>query len=219
MNFEEEISALSQRILNEDLFDRLLQSYLDEEDKDPISKSENDYTEGRAALTAALSPESLKAVEKLEQLYHDYALQSMRYAFQRGIYGGFQQYLDPEASEQPFQTLVIEAGAIQGTPLNDARSLLSLSLEQPTSALQAVLNAELNEHLISIDAAWEDRAYGIMRHAFYLGYRITLRLLTGTEPYGVLHRMQGKLLLTEYELGFLVPRRDREVFRLGESDA
>ena len=72
------------------------------------------------------------------------------------------------------------------------------------------------EHVKSVYCGWEDRLYGVLRYAFYMGYRYALYIIEEVEPIGVTSHMVEKILMTEYEIGFTTTVADRERRRGGK---
>jgi hypothetical protein len=64
--------------------------------------------------------------------------------------------------------------------------------------------------LISVYSAWDSRLYGVLRHSFYLGYRYAISVIDNVKPLSVSLDMTGKILLTEYELGFIRTLSEQE---------
>ena len=64
--------------------------------------------------------------------------------------------------------------------------------------------------MISIQVAWDEREFGVLRHGLYLGYRFGLSILESVQPLGTIQNMRGQILLTEYELGLLMTGDERE---------
>lgn len=70
------------------------------------------------------------------------------------------------------------------------------------SSISEELSPWHQEYIISVESAWEERLYGILRHAFYLGYRHALSSVRDTDTSSQPLDFSDMLATVEYELGF-----------------
>lgn len=65
-----------------------------------------------------------------------------------------------------------------------------------TNKLLAALREQLDEaggeHFTSIEVAWDERVYGTLRYAFYLGYRYAFSIVEDVAPDGSVMDIIGK---------------------------
>lgn len=64
--------------------------------------------------------------------------------------------------------------------------------------------------MISVYSAWDNRLYGVLRHSFYMGYRYAIEIINHVKPLSASINMNDKILLTEYELGFIRTLSEQE---------
>ena len=62
-------------------------------------------------------------------------------------------------------------------------------------------NGERQEHLTSIECAWEQRVHWAACHSFYCGYRAAVKVLTAVDGVNAFDMIPHTLLL-EYHLGY-----------------
>ena len=63
---------------------------------------------------------------------------------------------------------------------------------------------EIQEHIVSVDCAWSQRAYSASISGFYCGYRAAVAILDRIEPYsGCSVKMTARILSMEHRLGYI----------------
>ena len=72
------------------------------------------------------------------------------------------------------------------------------------------LDTDSRDHVTSIYLGWDNRLYGLLWRAFYLGYRYSLSIIDTVEPNGIQMSMVEKILVTEHEIGLTKTLSERE---------
>ena len=57
-------------------------------------------------------------------------------------------------------------------------------------------------HVVSIETTWGEREDGVLRYAFYLGYRYAASILYSVDKAENYSKLMNMILLAEHELGF-----------------
>lgn len=218
LNTKSELKHMEGRMLDDTLLDKLLEAYLSEMEGSPdkhdhISEEEN--REASEAFAAALSEAEKDELRNLESCGRDIIREGMRFAFPRGIYAGFLHFYKEKPPEHLFFDL-IESKAITITyemqRVHEALSGQAEELERMIreSHRKPEIREPLLYHLTSIVCAWKDREFGVMRHAFYLGYRYALSMIRSIVSQSEYDGLIAKTLLLEHELAFTQTREERE---------
>lgn len=208
MNVIIDFASLRERMFNDQLLDGLLGAYRREMEAADFTLPEDEYLEGKQALAPILSPQQLFLLEQAETLCRENMKYAMAFAFFQGCRAFFQQLFSRKPLEQPFHSLIVEQLL---TMPNMAGHSIFYERHNRVQDIYQTLSGELNpwrqEHLTSVESAWDERLYGVLRHAFYLGYcqaMDSVRNCDGSRPSPDFPEM---LALIEYELGF-DPNRD-----------
>ncbi|RKJ67736.1 hypothetical protein D7X33_24760 [Butyricicoccus sp. 1XD8-22] len=210
-----ELEHMETRMLNGKLLDTLLNAYLTEIEDSDDQVSETEYQESSEALAAALSEAEKDELHILEGYGRVLLLEGMRFAFPRGIYAGFRHLYDENPPETLFSDL-IHCNACELPPeMCCAQQVFRHQLDALDKMVyEARPNPEAHKpllyHLASIDCTWGDRQYGIMRHAFYLGYRYALSIIRDIDTIPAYSKITAKTLLLEHELAFTFTLEERE---------
>lgn len=211
MNVKKELEAIKDRIFTEELLETVLAAYRQEMEEIGYGVSEKEYAQGKGALASVLDQEQKALLAKAERACWEDLAWGLRLAFDRGVFAGFQQYFVPDAPANPFQKLIMD-----GTKPYKPRCTEGPAGEEEADSLFPRLHGQLDEgaqeHLVSIEAAWEDRLYGVLRYGFYMGYRASLSVIQELFPAEGFLNMVGKVFLTEHELGLTETREERERF-------
>lgn len=211
MNIKKELNIMQERMFNDELLDTLITAYVQEREEHGIEDGEREYRTAKEALPALLSEEQKAALEKAEALCRENLRYAMRFSFSQGCYAGFQQFFVKDTPEDPFQTYV--ANQIMLVPNMSRYVEYDMRRDEINAIfekLKGALRGEGREHMISLDSEWDNRLYGVLRHSFYMGYRYALSLIDTPCRIGEISYITGKILMTEYLLGFTATREERE---------
>lgn len=211
MHIKNELQRMTERMFISDLLDAILSAYKTEMDDAGYGASEGDYRRGVAALADALDDIQKTQLSQLENLQMENVRYAVQFSFSRGMYVGFEQFFVEAPMESPFYTLV-ENELLSQPQMKKyaAYSSRKDQCNQLSEHLSAQLDDALKEHLVSIDVAWDDRFFGVLRHSFYLGYRHALSILHDIHPLSTSISMTNQILITEHELGFTSTVEERE---------
>lgn len=210
MQMKTELEAMADRMFDNDLLDKVLAAYKQEMRGDGIDIAEREYDEGTRALAAALTQEQKRSLSEMESLYADNAKYALQFGFTRGVYVGFQQFFVKDTTKQPFEKYVADPILKQPqTSCYGEYSNRQIKLNEICTMLKEQLDEANGEHLISVCCGWEERLNGVLRHAFYMGYRYAISMIEEVEPLGT-YQMIEKTLMTEYEIGFISTTEERE---------
>ena len=203
MNITVELSAIREYMFNDRLLDSLLDACNREMEAADCTIVREEYLQGKAALCPALRDEQRAALEKAESLCRENMKYAMEFAFFQGCCGFFHQLFSKDRLERPFQGLVVEE--ILTLP-GMARHKDYYKKRQETNLLFQTLSSQLprrsQEELTSVESFWDEQLYGVLRHAFYMGYRRAMESVkysVGTQP----SKNYGDMLaMLEYELDY-----------------
>lgn len=209
MYIQNELNAMTQRMLNEDLLNTILDACRQEQDETGSEEIGLCYREGSDALAAILDENQQAMLAEAEETYREIMRRAMKFCFVRGLYAGFQQFFTEDATARPFETFV------EAPTLGQERDYLPWSEPlRRTLELQNALHAQLDdagrEHLTSISAAWDTWFLGVRRFTFYLGYRYALSAVDDAGPMASTMHMVSKILQTEHNLAFTFTWAERE---------
>lgn len=203
MNIIIELSAMRKRMFNDKLLNSLLEDYKREMEEAGFTLTEEEYGEGKEALSSILDDRQAAQLKEAEDLCWENMKYAMEFAFFQGCRGFFQQLFSKDPPKLPFKSLV----------LNKIMTMPSMSLHNGYyetrekfmdifSSISEELSPWHQEYIISVESAWEERLYGILRHAFYLGYRHALSSVRDTDTSSQPLDFSDMLATVEYELGF-----------------
>lgn len=211
MNVEKELQAMSQRIFNQD-YDRFIQSWLTEQEEDSyFADIEGDYKKAISYLSQHMDETQSGELAGLERLFKERQKYAVHYCFSCGQYAVFEQFFGGDGADDDAFHRLVEEGlmTIPGMERHVSFHENAIKCLALIKHLCKVLGHEGEEHIISIESAWEERIHSAALSAFYCGYRAGLAVLERIKPIGSLH-MAGHLLMTEYELGLTTTYQQRE---------
>ena len=211
MNVKNELKALAERMFNDELLDTLLEAYRQEADEDGYVIVEKEYSEGTEALSTILNEEQKTALIKMEKLCEENIRYGVKFGFASGVFAGFQQFFVEETTKQPFENFIDnEILKEPNIKKHGGYYQRRCELNDINTALEEQLDTDNREHLISVYSAWDNRLYGVLRHSFYMGYRYAIEIINHVKPLSASINMNDKILLTEYELGFIRTLSEQE---------
>lgn len=211
MYVKKELQLMFERMFSENLFKTVLEGYIKEMDEDGTGISEQEYIQGKKELALILNEEQTAALLEMESLCEKNVKYALRFGFTQGTYVGFQQFFVEETTQEPFEDFVVNQLLTEPhmkrygeyyqrrTQFNEINRVLEIQLDNNG-----------REHLISVYSGWENRLYGVLRHAFYMGYRYALSIINEVGPCGTYMKIIDKILLTEHELCFTRTVTERE---------
>ncbi len=196
MRFSSELKAIDDRLFCNDLIERAVSAYKQEINDDLMNVNEKEFEEGMKFLSSVLTIEQKAKLSEMEKLFIENINYAFRFAFMRGLYAGFQQYFVQDTTKNPFEDLVINQ------LLTNPNSIYHILTDS--------LDTNSREHVTSVYLGWDNRLYGILWQAFYLGYRYSLSAIDTVEPNGIQIAMVEKILVTEHEIGLTKTLSERE---------
>ncbi len=216
MQIKNELEAMTERMFDDDLLSKVLETYKQEMRADEIDTAEREYDEGAQALASVLTDEQKRSLSEMESLYADNAKYALGFAFTRGIFVGFQQFFVKDTTKQPFEDFVIDQILKQPHMSRyDEYNNRQIKLNEICKTIEEQLDEANKGHLISVCCGWEERIHGVLRHAFYMGYRYALSIIEDVAPIGATYQIIEKTLMTEYEIGFISTTEERERCQAG----
>lgn len=182
MNLQDKLNAIFKRIASDKKLSELFNAYLlsvkqIEHDENLIT--DTDYTEGKAALEQMLSDEQKTVLADIEKSWRKNIKLMMIFGFFSGLCVNLKKTSVVD-EERLFDELIVNAvltkpGIINYPDYyNERQHTLKLS-----ASLECQLDEDGKEHLVSIECAWDEKLYNILRHAFHLG----LLIADTTYPY------------------------------------
>lgn len=211
MNVKNELKALAERMFNDELLGTLLEAYQQEANEDGYGIVEKEYSEGTEALSTILNEEQKTALIKMEKLCEENIRYGVKFGFASGVFAGFQQFFVEETTKQPFEDFIDnEILKKPNIKKHGGYYQRRCELNDINTALEEQLDTDNREHLISVYSAWDNRLYGVLRHSFYMGYRYAIEIINHVKPLSASMNMIDKILLTEYELGFIRTLSEQE---------
>lgn len=211
MNVKNELKALAERMFNDELLGTLLEAYQQEANEDGYGIVEKEYSEGTEALSTILNEEQKTALIKMEKLCEENIRYGVKFGFASGVFAGFQQFFVEETTKQPFENFIDnEILKEPNIKKHGGYYQRRCELNDINTALEEQLDTDNREHLISVYSAWDNRLYGVLRHSFYMGYRYAIEIINHVKPLSASMNMIDKILLTEYELGFIRTLSEQE---------
>ena len=168
--------------------DNILDAYKMEMEKENLSFIENDYAKGKAALDYRLNDEQKRLLSDIEASCQSGLEWAVRFGYFRGLYSGFQTEFTPTSAET-FQSLVDDElkmpNMLRYPEYSEERSRAQKMYER----LYGQLDDYTQEHLASIESAWDERLYGVLRHAFSIGFHWAISIADDVQ-----HRKPGKII-------------------------
>ena len=178
MNLQDRLTALHKRMFTAEMPDILLDAYHMEMELRGFTIPEDDYKKGKAVLEHSLTDEQKSTLASVEASWEKNMKWSVGFGFLRGLYAGFQKAFVPDAPEDDFQTLVVDELLTMPSMqhyteyYNERQKALLMH-----TCLYDQVNDIAQEHLTSIESAWDERLYGVLRYAFNVGYKHALSLV------------------------------------------
>lgn len=178
MYLQDKLAALHGRMFTTEMPDILLDAYHMEMELQGFTIPEDDYKKGKAVLEHSLTDEQKDTLRSIEASWEKSMKQAVGLGFLRGLYAGFQKAFAPDVPEDPFQTLVVDELLTMPNMqhhteyYNERQKALLMS-----SFLYDQINSFMQIHLTSIESAWDERLYGVLRYAFNVGYKHALSLV------------------------------------------
>lgn len=218
MNFKNELKVLTDQMFDNRLLDALLAAYRQEAEGDGYEIVEKEYCEGAETLSSVLNEEQKAALSKMENLCEENIKYGVRFGFTHGVFAGFQQFFVDETTKRPFEDIVVNE-ILKEPNMKKYSDYYQRRCEfnEINATLEEQLDEANREHLTSVYCGWEGRLYGVLRHAFYMGYRYALSLIEEIGPIGTTYQIIEKTLMTEHELGFTSTAEERERRQTGLS--
>lgn len=215
MQIKNELEEMTERMFNDDLLNKILETYKQEMKSETGNITEKEYVEGVRALASVLNDKQKNALSEMENLCANNVKYALKFGFTRGMFVGFQQFFVKNTTKRPFEKFVINE-ILEQPRMNryEEYSNRRIEFNEICKMIEAQLDKEQGEHLISIYCGWEDRLYGVLRHAFYMGYRYALFIIEEVEPIGATFQIVEKTLMTEYEIGFTCTAEERERYQI-----
>lgn len=176
MTVGQRLSELNERIFDSALLDSLRAAYEEEEKSDPsLASLAEDYRSAKAALPHILNERQAADVALAESLSLEGEEWGMRFAYTRGVFSGFEQYFTPADAESAFKQRV--ADQLLWMPNMQYYKEHYKRCNRINALFEKAkkgLSESDAEKLTDIQLACADRQLGILRHAFYTGYRYAL---------------------------------------------
>ncbi len=170
MNLQDRLTALNKRMFTSEMPDILLDAYHLEMELRNITIPEDDYKKGKAVLEHSLTDDQKDALHEIESSWEKNMKQAVCFGFLRGLYAGFQKAFVPDVPEEPFQTLVVDELL---TMPNMKHYTEYYNEREKTRIRYMYLYEQVNDiaqnHLTSIESAWDERVYGVLWYAFNTG--------------------------------------------------
>ena len=217
MQIRGELVLMNERMFDEALLNRILDAYKQEMQDDEADITEREFETGKKSLLAVLNDNQKLALTEMESLCAENVKYALKFGFIRGIFVGFQQYFERDTTKCPFEKFVADE-ILKQPHMNKyvEYSNRRIKFNEICKVMEEQLDEVDIEHVISVYCGWEDRLYGVLRYAFYMGYRYALYIIEEVEPIGATLNMIEKIQLTEYEIGFTTAVDDRERRRGGK---
>lgn len=190
MNLQNELTAMHERMFTDELLNSLLGAYRQEMELTHCTAAEDDYTKAKPALERSLTGEQKNTLASIEASWQKNLKRAVGFGFSRGLYAGFNKAFVPDAPEDLFQELVAD----ELLTMPNMRRYAQFDSERAKalmlySCLYAQVNDIAREHLTSVESAWDERLYGVLRHAFAMGLRQASVLVDEVQ-----HRKAGKII-------------------------
>ena len=200
------IQAIAADALGTTFQEEMRNIYQKEADSGTFGAEERDYSNAMYVLCEALAPEKLIVLTEYEDTCAKIREFSASYGFIAGLCCGFRQYftLDDE-DDGGFMKYV--ANDIWLIPKMKRHAEHYANIKRRDKAGQALLDGEskeIQEHIVSVECAWSQRAYSASISGFYCGYRAAVAILDRIEPYsGCSVKMTARILSMEHRLGYI----------------
>jgi len=217
MHVGNEIKAMRKRMFNDEQLEHFLaerrQMDTVQADGTMAPGTEDSYDRAMAALGAALNPEQMQELERMNALFKECMVYAVNFGFARGCFALFQQFYTDELPIEPFQKFAVEPLL---TKKGTGRHPFFYDRHRKANALVDSLVDQIpeanREHMLALEATWDGRIYSGLQQAFYLGYRFGLDSVDRFQANHKPISFAGKILITEYELGVTHTREEQEIW-------
>lgn len=168
-----------------------------------FSEEEKDYTAAEDYFTTTLEQSENEILSQIEANFKVKLQYAAQYAFHAGLYSGFSQHFsNRDLVEDGFEKYLMQN--LFKMPGMQCHTLFFQLLDENQKLIQQLEsddNGERQEHLTSIECAWEQRVHWAACHSFYCGYRAAVKVLTAVDGVNAFDMIPHTLLL-EYHLGY-----------------
>ncbi len=190
MNLQNELTAMHERMFTDELLNSLLDAYHQEMELMRFTAAEDDYTKAKSALENSLTDEQKSILASIEASWQKNLKRAVRFGFSRGLYAGFTKAFVPGAPEDLFQSLVAD----ELLTMPNMKRYTEYSSERGKALLldtylYGQVSDIVREHLTSVESVWDERLYGVLRHAFDMGRRQAESLVDEIQ-----YRKAGKII-------------------------
>lgn len=217
MYIEEELKRLTKNISSNEMMNKILKAYLKELKRDEFYDIEQEYWVSKRILNSKLTSKQKNFLKTIENLFSENMKYSVEFGFKRGIYAGFKQFFTSENTKAFFDKSVCdELLTMPHMKKHTEYYNRQIEINQLSDRLMEDLEKEYQEHIITIYCTYDEKNYGVLRYAFYMGYRYALAVIEDINPFGVMD-IADKILNMEHSLGFTMTYRDRERQELRKS--
>jgi len=206
------IKALRERVFDPAYTKALSDAYTEDVDNGNFKITEDEYAAAEVALQTGLSDEQKELLKAMELRHNENRQYAIEYAFFCGMLGAFEQYLVPDGRHRFDYSNSVAHSLFEVPGMERHRKYHENSQHNLVgfTALEDALDEELNYHIVSVSSAWGERVNHAAVCSYYCGYRTAIALIEEVVPLGAIE-MMGKILMTEYELGFTTPYWNREM--------
>jgi hypothetical protein len=182
---------------------QIIKEYQQEMTRTGYTKCESERQIAKEIFLHTLNEEQKQELSELQHWRKQETEQTFVVGFQYGLYAGFKQYFVPEYSENLLEavferTLLAQPQGIQCHKLRHIQE----EANQRSKAFADNLDMFSQEHLISIETAYDEQQYGVLRHAIMFGYRAAQEIICEIDTPSALLKIIKKAWKTENELGF-----------------
>lgn len=193
------------RWFNDDHLADLKEVYFARVKQGDFEAEEYEYRQGKESLNVLLEDQQKATLREIESLFLKEVLPVAKSGFAAGLFSGFQRYF--RKSEDVIHSL--------------DKAMEELSRDERRKQAADTLLEELRErvpdgvedHITSVECAWEQRIHYAFIYEFYLGFRCALAVIDRIRPLETREMFSEKLLL-EFEIGLIndVDRMERKSF-------
>lgn len=173
---------------------------------------EQDYLSAKAHFDTVLNREQKAKIQEIEMLNSASLSYSAKYGFKCGLYCGFRQYFAVDTDvDAGFNNILCQDLLMQPGMQRHSENYTCLkTAQQLIQEIEEMLSPD-DLHMVSFCCAWNNRIYNAALQGFYCGYRAAYSIIEHIEPLGKIQNI-GKILSTEYYLGFTYLYADTERF-------
>lgn len=209
MNIGTEVEGLKKYLGSKELLEKVLKAYLEEADQE-IRDLEEEYQIGEQTLSFILTDEQKMGLEEMKRLFMENMQYSLGFGINRGIYAGFEQYFVEKPVKDPFDKyahddLMMMPSMKKHREYYQRRNKINELFED----IQKKLEKESRETLTVIYNTFDEKSLGVLRYAFYIGYRYAISIIESVNPLAGAD-IADRILCTEYELSFITTRKEQE---------